>query len=151
VARHRLVATAAEERLIFLVQLHMPFAAAWRSMRVSLGCCRVVGGARDALALANRRLGKWLLSCQKQQLDYCSSSLLKNPRQNESSLIQLFYRESMEARMRGAFTDQGQLFSYISPEARVRTDHPLRKIRKLVRDVLGELSLSLSRLYASEG
>jgi len=37
VARHRLVATAAEERLIFLVQLHMPFAAAWRSMRVSLG------------------------------------------------------------------------------------------------------------------
>src|SRR5256714_8994455 len=53
--------------------------------------------------------------------------------------------------MRGAFTDQGQLFSYISPEARVRTDHPLRKIRKLVRDVVGELNRSLSRLYASEG
>jgi transposase len=33
----------------------------------------------------------------------------------------------------------------------VRTDHPLRKIRKLVRDVLGELNRSLSRLYASEG
>ena len=80
-----------------------------------------------------------------------SSSLLKNPRQNESSLIQFFYHESVEARMRGAFTDQGQLFSYISPEARVRTDHPLRKIRKLVRDVLGELNRSLSRLYASEG
>src|SRR5262249_59876804 len=71
------------------------------------------------------------------------SSLLKNPRQNESSLIQFFYHESVEARMRGAFTDQGQLFSYISPEARVRTDHPLRKIRKLVRDVLGELNRSL--------
>src|SRR5262249_50534529 len=28
---------------------------------------------------------------------------------------------------------------------------PLRKIRKLVRDVLGELNRSLSRLYASEG
>src|SRR6516225_208135 len=53
--------------------------------------------------------------------------------------------------MRGAFTDQGQLFSYISPEARVRADHPLRKIRKLVRDVLGELNRSLSRLYAGEG
>src|SRR5262249_54882100 len=79
------------------------------------------------------------------------SSLLKNPRQNESSLIQFFYHESVEARMRGAFTDQGQLFSYISPEARVRTDHPLRKIRKLVRDVLGELNRSLSRLYACEG
>src|SRR5258708_26722773 len=76
-----------------------------------------------------------------------TSSLLKNPRQNESSLIQFFYHESVEARMRGAFTDQGQLFSYISPEARVRTDHPLRKIRELVRDVLGELNRSLSRLY----
>src|SRR5258708_33105676 len=79
------------------------------------------------------------------------NSLLKNPRQNESSLIQFFYHESVEARMRGAFTDQGQLFSYISPEARVRTDHPLRKIRELVRDVLGELNRSLSRLYACEG
>src|SRR5215468_3410088 len=54
------------------------------------------------------------------------SSLLKNPRQNESSLIQFFYHESVEARMRGAFTDQGQLFSYLSPEARVRASHPLR-------------------------
>src|SRR5258708_16701293 len=79
------------------------------------------------------------------------SSLLKNPRQSESSVIQSFYHESVEARMRGAFTDQGQLFSYISPEARVRTDHPLRKIRELVRDVLGELNRSLSRLYACEG
>src|SRR6266436_2847376 len=83
--------------------------------------------------------------------DYTPSSLLKNPRQNESSLIQFFYHESVEARMRGAFTDQGQLFSYISPEARVRTDHPLRKIRELVRHVLGELNRSLSRLYACEG
>src|SRR5262249_24927725 len=39
-----------------------------------------------------------------------SSSLLKNPRQNESSVIQFFNHESVEARMRGAFTDQGQLF-----------------------------------------
>jgi hypothetical protein len=42
--------------------------------------------------------------------DLCDSinSLLKNPRQNESSLIQFFNHESVEARMRGAFTDQGQ-------------------------------------------
>ena len=53
--------------------------------------------------------------------------------------------------MRGAFVDQGKLFSYISPEARVPADHPLRKIRSLVRDVLGELNRSFSRLYASEG
>ena len=38
--------------------------------------------------------------------------------------------------MRGAFVDQGGLFSYISPEARMPASHPLRKIRELVRDVL---------------
>src|SRR5215210_3969934 len=53
--------------------------------------------------------------------------------------------------MRGAFVDQGGLFSYISAEARVPKDHPLRTIRELVRDVLGELNRNLSRLYASEG
>jgi transposase len=53
--------------------------------------------------------------------------------------------------MRGAFVDQGGLFSYISPEARVPAAHPLRKVRELVRDVLGELNRSLSKLYASEG
>ena len=30
--------------------------------------------------------------------------------------------------MRGAFVDQGGLFSYLSPEARVPKGHPLRKI-----------------------
>jgi len=53
--------------------------------------------------------------------------------------------------MRGAFEDQGGLFSYISPEARIPARHPLRKIRELVREVLGELNRSLGRLYASEG
>ena len=53
--------------------------------------------------------------------------------------------------MRGAFEDQGGLFSYISPEARIPASHPLRKIRELVREVLGELSHSLGKLYASEG
>src|ERR1700679_1926876 len=53
--------------------------------------------------------------------------------------------------MRGRFADQGGMFSYISPEARVPPNHPLRKIRALVRDVLEELNRSLGRLYASEG
>ena len=53
--------------------------------------------------------------------------------------------------MRGRFADQGGMFSYISPEARVPPNHPLRKIRALVRDVLSELNRSLGRLYASEG
>jgi transposase len=66
-------------------------------------------------------------------------------------VIHFFCRESAEAFMRGAFRDQGGLFSYISPEARVPGDHPLRKIRELVRDVLGELSRGFGKLYASEG
>jgi hypothetical protein len=47
--------------------------------------------------------------------------------------------------------DQGRLFSYIAPAARVPSNHPLRKIRILVRNVLGELNRSLGKLYASEG
>jgi len=62
------------------------------------------------------------------------------------------YRESVgQAGMRGKFQDQGGLFSYISPEKRVPANHPLRKIRELVRDVLKELTHSLGKLYASDG
>ena len=53
--------------------------------------------------------------------------------------------------MRGRFVDQAKLFSYVSPEARVPAQHPLRQIRKLVREVLKQLSWSFGRLYASEG
>ena len=34
--------------------------------------------------------------------------------------------------MRGRFIDQAKLSSYISPEARVPEQHPLRRIRDLV-------------------
>jgi hypothetical protein len=40
--------------------------------------------------------------------------------------------------MRGRFRDQGKLFSYVSPEGRVPAEHPLRRVRQLVRDVLIE-------------
>jgi len=53
--------------------------------------------------------------------------------------------------MRGAFLDQGRLFSYLSPETRVPASHPLRKIRELVREVLSDLNRSFGKLYASEG
>jgi transposase len=53
--------------------------------------------------------------------------------------------------MRGTFQEQGGLFSYVSPESRVPTDHPLRKIRELVRDVLTDLSRSFGGLYSREG
>jgi transposase len=87
----------------------------------------------------------------RQQLENVPSSLLKNPRHSECIVIQFFYHESVGAGMRGAFVDHGGLFSYIAPEARVPANHPLRKIRELVRDVLGELNRSLGKLYASEG
>ncbi len=53
--------------------------------------------------------------------------------------------------MRGRFRDQGGLFSYLSPEARVPPRHPLRQIRQLVRAVLKDLGPSFGKLYASEG
>lgn len=53
--------------------------------------------------------------------------------------------------MRGAFDDQGRLFSYISPEQRVPARHPLRTIRELVREVLGELDPDFRTLYATTG
>lgn len=53
--------------------------------------------------------------------------------------------------MRGTFVDQGGLFSYIAPEARVPKNHPLRKVRELVREVLNELNRCFGRLYANEG
>ena len=53
--------------------------------------------------------------------------------------------------MRGRFQDQGGLFSYIRPEERIPAVHPLREIRKLVREVLKELSHSFGKLYSHEG
>ncbi len=53
--------------------------------------------------------------------------------------------------MRGADGQQSDMFSYLSPETRVRKDHPLRAIRKMVDEVLHELSPQFNRMYASEG
>jgi len=53
--------------------------------------------------------------------------------------------------MRGDDRQQGAMFSYLSPEARVPRDHPLRAIRQLVDGALSELSPRFSRLYARLG
>ena len=53
--------------------------------------------------------------------------------------------------MRGSFQDQGGLFSYVSPESRIPANHPLRKVRELVRTVLKEMSRTFGRLYSHEG
>jgi len=53
--------------------------------------------------------------------------------------------------MRGTDEQQSQMFSYFSPEQRVRKDHPLRAIRTMVDEVLRSLSRDFDRMYASEG
>jgi len=53
--------------------------------------------------------------------------------------------------MRGDDQQQGAMYSYISPEARVPQDHPLRGIRTLVDEVLRELSPRFAGLYARVG
>ena len=53
--------------------------------------------------------------------------------------------------MRGVDHQQSQMFSYLSPETRVRKDHPLRAIRAMVDEVLSQLSRRFDQMYASAG
>jgi transposase len=53
--------------------------------------------------------------------------------------------------MRGSDQRAGSLFSYVDIEARVAADHPLRQIRTLVNEALGELDGVFDKLYAAEG
>src|SRR5215211_2919862 len=53
--------------------------------------------------------------------------------------------------MRGADGQTGALFSYLSPDAMVPKDHPLRVIRPLVNAALARLSPDFARLYAPTG
>ncbi len=53
--------------------------------------------------------------------------------------------------MRGDDQQTGHLFSYLSPEARVPAEHPLRAIRGMTDAALATLSRSLDRLYSETG
>src|SRR4249919_4382036 len=53
--------------------------------------------------------------------------------------------------MQGNDQQQGHVFSYISPEQRVRKDHPLRPIRTMVDKVLKELSPEFDKMYSQVG
>jgi transposase len=53
--------------------------------------------------------------------------------------------------MRGADQQQNHIFSYVSPEERVRKDHPLRIIRTMMDEVLQQLSRRLDSMYAKVG
>src|SRR5215211_7151641 len=51
--------------------------------------------------------------------------------------------------MRGWDHQSGSLFSYIDLEKRIRPDHPLRTIRRLVDDALASLDRTFTDLYAA--
>src|SRR5438128_2118571 len=53
--------------------------------------------------------------------------------------------------MRGWDVRSDALFSYVSCEARVPKDHPLRAIRRIVDEALAALSPEFEKLYARFG
>lgn len=53
--------------------------------------------------------------------------------------------------MRGPDEQTAHMFSYLSPEARVRADHPLRAIRRMTDQVLRDLSPRFARMYSDIG
>jgi transposase len=53
--------------------------------------------------------------------------------------------------MRGDDLQQAGMFSYLSPEQRVRKDHPLRPIRAMVDQILKRLSRQFDKMYAKVG
>jgi hypothetical protein len=53
--------------------------------------------------------------------------------------------------MRGSHDQMNHMFSYLSPEQRVRTDHPLRLIRAMTDRVFADLSPRLTKMYSDIG
>jgi transposase len=53
--------------------------------------------------------------------------------------------------MRGDDNQQDGMFSYVSPEKRVPEDHPLRPVRKMVDEILKEMSPKFAELYSKVG
>lgn len=53
--------------------------------------------------------------------------------------------------MRGIDHQQGHVFSYLSPEERVRKDHPLRAVRAMTDEILREMSPVFDSMYARGG
>jgi len=53
--------------------------------------------------------------------------------------------------MRGQDRQQSSMFSYLSPEQRVRKDHPLRAIRAMADEALSSMSERFDAMYAKAG
>src|SRR5215204_7357857 len=54
-------------------------------------------------------------------------------------------------RMRGPDEQTSHMFSYLSPEQRVRADHPLRAIRAMTDRVFADLSPRFTKMYSDIG
>jgi len=53
--------------------------------------------------------------------------------------------------MRGIDYQQADMYSYVSPEARVRADHPLRAIREMADEALKNMTERFEAMYAKTG
>jgi transposase len=53
--------------------------------------------------------------------------------------------------MRGIDHQQSDMFSYLSPEQRVRRDHPLRRVRAMTDEILNSMSPLFDAMYAEGG
>ena len=53
--------------------------------------------------------------------------------------------------MRGSDTQQSAMFSYLSPEERVPSDHPLRAIRQITDRILRQMSPAFEEMYSNLG
>jgi transposase len=53
--------------------------------------------------------------------------------------------------MRGIDHQQADMYSYVSPEARVRADHPLRAVRKMADEALKNMTERFEAMYARTG
>ena len=53
--------------------------------------------------------------------------------------------------MRGTDDQQADMYSYLSPETRVRADHPLRMIRGMAAEVLKKMSQRFTKMYSRIG
>src|ERR1700722_624075 len=53
--------------------------------------------------------------------------------------------------MRGPDHQQSAMFSYLSPEQRVPSDHPLRAVRQMADTILSQLSQVFSKMYSDIG
>jgi transposase len=53
--------------------------------------------------------------------------------------------------MRGSDAVTGSMFAFVDIEARIREDHPIRTIRRVVNDILATLDADFSAMYAEIG